>query len=162
MLPKVTSGNNIINFLGADALGETVTLGAGNNIVNFNAGHNTVAASLIFSAANAGNTSSFTLVNNAVGGTGGAGMATDTITFANLAINNTIASAGAASSIAAGVATAQASGGLTGIVTFTNGGTTYVYENTGNVSTSELVGIVGTHTFNAATVAGSTVLTVAS
>ena len=156
-----TSGNNIINFLGADTAGETVTLGAGNNIVNFNAGHNTVAASLIFSAANAGNTSSFTLVNNAVGGIGG-GLNTDTITFANLAINNTVASAGAASSIAAGVATAQASGGLTGIVTFTNGGTTYVYENTGNVSTSELVGIVGTHTFNAATVAGTTVLTVIS
>jgi len=153
-----TSGNNVINFLAADAGGETVTIGAGNNIVNFNAGHNTVAASLIFSAANAGSTSSYTLAGNM--GAGNGGMATDTITFANAAINNSITSAGAVSSIAAGVATAQSSGGLTGFVWFTNGGNTFIYENTGNVATSELVGLVGIHTVP--TVTSTTVLTIAN
>jgi len=155
-----TSGNNTINFTAADAAGETVTIGAGLNTVNFNAGHNTVKASLVFSAANGGSTSSFTTVSNSVGGTGGVGMNTDTITFANLAINNTVASAGAAATVAAGVATAQNSGGLTGIVTFTNGGTTYIYENTGTASTSELVAIVGSHTVTSATSGGATVLTI--
>ena len=76
------------------------------------------------------------------------GMATDTITFPNAAINTSIASQGSTpvASIAAGISAAQQS--AAGYSNFIFNGNYYIYENTGFAATSELIGLIGTgHTY---------------
>ena len=95
---------------------------------------------------------SITIANEATGG-----RTTDTITWATPALATTIANQTTApASIAAGVSAAQSAG--VGYSAFTFNGNTFIYENTGFASTSELISLVGTHTYTA-TQAAVTIIT---
>jgi hypothetical protein len=147
----VGNGNNTITDLAiTTAVADQFSVGSGTNTLTYQTMAHT-ASTLTFTAANAASTSALTSA---------LGMRTnDTITFAVAPITTTVTALGAAyANVSAGLAAAQT---LTasGIVAFQVTGTTlldgatartatYIYENTGNVATSELV-LVGQVTNNA-------------
>ena len=142
------NGNNTITFAADQAApsgstfttsGIGITVGTGLNTINLGSGHASTD-SITFSAANAGSTTSYTTISN-IGGTNG-GASTDFINFASAPINASNTTLGTVTSIQSGVTTAQTSSA--GYSTFVFNGNTFVYENSGLTSTSELVALVGT------------------
>jgi S-layer protein len=141
------NGNDTVTMTGSNVGTITnLTIGSGTNAFVEVAAH-TGIQSVFFAAANGGSTTSLTSIT----GWGGTGAIADTIHFLNAPISGTVTNEGAVASIAAGVAGATLTSGVTEFNTGTN---SYFYEYTGSAATSELVAIVGS-TASTGTLAGS-------
>jgi len=121
----VLTGSQVANIV-------NITVGTGADTITLVAAHTGVDTITV--GANAISTTALTAITNNVVG--------DVVVWANNATNTVVYGQGAVASVAAGLAGIVAADGYN---TFSFGGNTYVYENTGSAATSTLVELVGVH-----------------